>query len=60
MSEPTKEELIRRITELEKEVRGRKADDLEFKVGEKGGSQRIWTWALPGDALLRTVMSSST
>ncbi len=37
MSEATKEELMRRIAELEKEVRGRKSGDLEFKVGEKGG-----------------------
>ncbi len=37
MSEPTKEDLVRRIAELEKEVRGRKTGDLEFKVGEKGG-----------------------
>ncbi len=37
MSEPTKEELMRRIADLEKEVRGRKSGDLEFKVSEKGG-----------------------
>ncbi len=37
MSEPTKEELMRRIAELEKELGGRKSGDLEFKVGEKGG-----------------------
>ncbi len=37
MSEPTKEELMRRIAELEKEFGGRKSGDLEFKVGEKGG-----------------------
>ncbi len=37
MSEPTKEELMRRIAELEKELGGRKSGDLEFKVGKKGG-----------------------
>ncbi len=37
MSDPTKEELLRRIAELEKEVSGRKSVDLEFRVGEKGG-----------------------
>ncbi len=37
MSEATKEELMRRIAELEKEVRRGKSGDLEFKVGEKGG-----------------------
>jgi hypothetical protein len=37
MSEPTKEELLERIAELEKEVKGRKGGDLEFRVGEKGG-----------------------
>jgi len=37
MTEPTKEELLQRIAELESEVSGRKSGDLEFKVGEKGG-----------------------
>ncbi|MBZ5563701.1 MAG: hypothetical protein LAP13_14930 [Acidobacteriia bacterium] len=37
MPEPTKEELMRRIAELEKEVQGRKSGDLEFRVSEKGG-----------------------
>ena len=37
MSEPTKEELMRRVAELEKELGGRKTGNLEFKVGEKGG-----------------------
>ncbi|HKS80322.1 MAG TPA: hypothetical protein VJR23_02350 [Candidatus Acidoferrales bacterium] len=37
MSEPTKEELLARIAELEKQAGGRKKGTLEFRVGEKGG-----------------------
>jgi hypothetical protein len=37
MSEPTKEELMARIAELENQVGGRKRGSLEFRVGEKGG-----------------------
>jgi hypothetical protein len=37
MAEPTKEELLQRIAELEKQAGSRKKGDLEFKVGEKGG-----------------------
>jgi hypothetical protein len=37
MSEPTKEELLARIAELEKKAEGRKKGQLEFRVGEKGG-----------------------
>jgi hypothetical protein len=37
MSEPTKEELMAKIAELEKKVEGRKKGTLEFRVGEKGG-----------------------
>lgn len=37
MSEPTKEELLARIAELEKKAEGRKRGQLEFRVGEKGG-----------------------
>jgi len=37
MSEPTKEELLARIAELEKKTEGRKKGALEFRVGEKGG-----------------------
>ena len=37
MSEPTKEELMARIAELEKQAGSRKRGTLEFKVGEKGG-----------------------
>jgi hypothetical protein len=36
MSEPTKEELLARIAELEKQA-SRKRGTLEFKVSEKGG-----------------------
>jgi hypothetical protein len=37
MSEPSKEELLARIAELESQVGGRKRGSLEFRVGEKGG-----------------------
>jgi hypothetical protein len=37
MAEPTKEELLARIAELEKQSGGRKKGSLEFRVGEKGG-----------------------
>jgi len=37
MSEPTKEELMARIAELEKQASSKKTGRLEFKVSEKGG-----------------------
>ena len=37
MSEPTKEELMARIAELEKQAGAKKIGKLEFKVGDKGG-----------------------
>lgn len=37
MSEPTKEELMARIAELEKQAAAKKTGKLEFRVGEKGG-----------------------
>jgi hypothetical protein len=37
MAEPTKEELMARIAELEKQGGSRKKGSLEFRVGEKGG-----------------------
>ena len=38
MTEPTKEELLARIAELEKKAAGGKhSGALEFRVGEKGG-----------------------
>jgi len=37
MSEPTKEELLARIAELEKQSGSRKKGTLEFRVGDKGG-----------------------
>lgn len=37
MAEPTKEELLARIAELEKQQGARKRGSLEFRVGEKGG-----------------------
>ena len=37
MTEPTKEELMARIAELEKQATSKKTGRLEFKVSEKGG-----------------------
>jgi len=37
MPEPTKEELLQRIAELEQQAGSRKKGGLDFKVGEKGG-----------------------
>lgn len=37
MPEPTKEELLARIAELEKRAEPKRSGKLEFKVGEKGG-----------------------
>ena len=37
MSEPTKEELLARIAELEKQSGSRKKGSMEFRVGAKGG-----------------------
>jgi len=37
MPEPTKEELLARIAELESQSGSRKKGSLEFRVGEKGG-----------------------
>ena len=37
MAEQSKEELLARIAELEKQAGSRKRGNLEFRVGEKGG-----------------------
>jgi len=37
MSEPSKEELMARIAELEKQTGSKKHGSLEFRVGGKGG-----------------------
>ena len=37
MPEPTKEELLARIAELEKQTGSRRKGSLEFRVGAKGG-----------------------
>jgi hypothetical protein len=37
MADPTKEELMAKIIELEKQLGAKKSGKLEFKVGEKGG-----------------------
>jgi hypothetical protein len=37
MAEPSKEDLMARIAELEKKLGAKQSGKLEFKVGEKGG-----------------------
>jgi len=37
MAEPTKEELLARIAELEKQAEAKKPGTMSFKVSEKGG-----------------------
>ena len=37
MTEPTKEELLARIAELEKQMGSKRTGRLEFRVSEKGG-----------------------
>jgi hypothetical protein len=37
MSEPTKEDLIAKIAELEKKLGSKQSGKLEFRVGDKGG-----------------------
>lgn len=37
MTEPTKEELLARIAELEKQAGSKRTGRLEFRVSEKGG-----------------------
>ena len=37
MGEPTKEDLLARIAELEKQASAKKTGRMEFKVSEKGG-----------------------
>ena len=37
MAEETKEELMARIAELEKQVGTKRSGRIEFKIGEKGG-----------------------
>jgi hypothetical protein len=37
MSEPTKEDLMARIAQLEKQLGSKQSGNLEFKVGDKGG-----------------------
>jgi len=41
MAEPTNEESIARIAELEKQAGAKKAGKLEFRVGRKGGHTRL-------------------
>ena len=52
-SEPTKEELLKRIAELEQQAQARKPAALEFRVSDKGGisvyglGRFPWPW-VPG------------
>jgi hypothetical protein len=37
VAEPTREELLARVAELEKQVESKKTGKMEFRVSEKGG-----------------------
>ena len=37
VSEPTREELLARVAELEKQVESKRTGKLEFRISEKGG-----------------------
>ena len=47
MAEPTNEESIARIAELEKQAGAKKAGKLEFRVGRKGGVSVYWLDRFP-------------
>ena len=51
MAEPTKEELMARIAELEKQAGAKKTGKLEFRIGDKGGVS-VWIGTLPGHVVL--------
>ncbi len=51
MGEPTKEELMARIAELEKQAGAKRGNRIEFK------GQRLRLGSLPRDALLRAMGS---
>lgn len=59
MSEPTKEELLARIAELEQQVGKRKPGGLEFKVSEKGAVSVYGLGRFPVNVLLRTMAAAA-
>ena len=52
MSEPSKEDLMAKIAQLEKQLGSKQSGKLEFRVGDKGGVERLRFRALSGHALL--------
>jgi hypothetical protein len=72
LSEPTQQELLRRIAELEKQVQDRKPPQLQLKVSDKGGVSvyglgrfpvtlyyEQWTRLLDHSEELRTFLESN-
>ena len=59
MAEPTKEELMARIAELEKQAASKKSGKLEFKAKREGRYKRLRLRPFPYDPLLRTSGPSS-
>ena len=59
MTEPTKEELMARIAELEAQSLSRKQGSLEFKVGGKGGVSVYGLGRFSRDTVLRAMDPSS-
>ena len=72
MSEPTQQELLRRIAELEKQVQDRTPPQLQLKVSDKGGVSvyglgrfpvtlyyEQWTRLLDHSEELRTFLESN-
>ena len=55
MSEPSKEELLARIAELEKQAGSRKKGSLGISCGRKRRSECVWTGAISSHAVLRAV-----
>jgi hypothetical protein len=72
MAEPTKEELLARVAQLEKQVAAKKTGTIGFKVSEKGGVSvyglgrfpvtlyyEQWTKLLDAGEDLRTFLESN-
>jgi hypothetical protein len=59
MPEPSKEELLARIAELEKQAGPRRKGTLEFRVGEKGGVSVYGLAVFPSRCITNSGFASS-
>ena len=57
MPEPTYEELKAKLAELE--TKQQRTGTIQFKVSEKGGAERLRSWTLSRNAVLRTMGSAA-